>query len=235
MRQINEKTRMCIPCMQRMEKMKGGRRVHQDQISKAGKTRVVLAWCVAGLVGIGIAAFASIYAMQKRKHQAPPPPSTPPPAAVEPEKPAPPRVVAPRPVATPRPRPVAPQVVTFSLQGDALFEFGKSTLQHSAESSLAKVADAIAQHPAKVVIHGYTDSIGTLQANTTLSTQRAESVKAWLVETRKISPDAITVEGLGPKDPVAPNTNADGSDNPEGRAKNRRVTVTVTGTQIEGQ
>jgi photosystem I P700 chlorophyll a apoprotein A2 len=37
----------------------------------------------------------------------------------------------------------------------------------------------------------------------------------------------ITTKGMGEADPVAPNENPDGSDNPEGRQKNRRVEITV--------
>ena len=51
--------------------------------------------------------------------------------------------------------------------------------------------------------------------------KRAESVKDWLVKQKDISADIITAEGLGETKPIAPN------DNPEGRQKNRRVTITV--------
>jgi outer membrane protein OmpA-like peptidoglycan-associated protein len=49
----------------------------------------------------------------------------------------------------------------------------------------------------------------------------------WLVKKRGLPARNITTEGFGEEKPVAPNINFDGSDNPEGRAQNRRVQITV--------
>ncbi len=65
--------------------------------------------------------------------------------------------------------------------------------------------------------------------NQDLSLRRAESTRRWLVEKGGSSAEYI-VEGRGESEPVADNTKADGSDNPKGRAKNRRVDIIV---QIE--
>jgi outer membrane protein OmpA-like peptidoglycan-associated protein len=60
-----------------------------------------------------------------------------------------------------------------------------------------------------------------------LSRERAVAGKEWLVTKKAVAAAGITAKGLGEENPVAPNENADGSDNPEGRAQNRRVQITV--------
>ena len=57
-----------------------------------------------------------------------------------------------------------------------------------------------------------------------LSRRRAQAVAVAL--RRAAAPPRLVVRGHGEADPVASNTNKDGSDNPEGRARNRRVTIT---------
>ena len=74
-------------------------------------------------------------------------------------------------------------------------------------------------------IEGHTDGKGDDNYNEKLSERRAASVRNWLafhgVRT------AMTTRGWGKSKPVAPNTKPDGSDDPEGRQKNRRVEITV--------
>jgi OOP family OmpA-OmpF porin len=53
--------------------------------------------------------------------------------------------------------------------------------------------------------------------------KRAESVRDKLVEFGLEAGRIIKIEGMGKRNPVAPNTNRDGSDNPEGRVQNRRI------------
>lgn len=79
------------------------------------------------------------------------------------------------------------------------------------------------------MIEGHTDSIGDDASNQTFSQQRAASVKVAL--SAKLG-DGIryTTVGFGEKRPVAPNTNPDGSDNPNGRAQNRRVELSIDTT-----
>ena len=69
---------------------------------------------------------------------------------------------------------------------------------------------------------GHTDSIGDDASNLTLSQQRAQAVADAISAAR--SDLRLTVVGKGESDPVEPNEQG-GEDNPEGRAKNRRVTV----------
>ena len=60
-----------------------------------------------------------------------------------------------------------------------------------------------------------------------LSRERAGAVKEWLVKNGNVPAANVTAKGFGEDNPVAPNTNADGTDNPAGRALNRRVTIIV--------
>jgi outer membrane protein OmpA-like peptidoglycan-associated protein len=118
--------------------------------------------------------------------------------------------------------------LTMNLQGDVLFDYGKSELRPEAASTLEKVAVVISQFPeSNVLIRGYTDAKGPADANLVLSQKRAAAVKRWLVKKSAVPETKIATEGLGEKDPVAENKNADGSDNPQGRQQNRRVEITV--------
>ena len=118
--------------------------------------------------------------------------------------------------------------LTMNLEGDVLFDYGKSELRPEAESALEKVAVVISQFPeSNVLIRGYTDAKGPADANLVLSQKRAAAVKRWLVKKGAVTETKIATEGLGEKDPVAENKNADGSDNPQGRQQNRRVEITV--------
>lgn len=120
------------------------------------------------------------------------------------------------------------RAVTMQLQGDVLFDFGAAAIKPEAERTLDKVGTVIAQFPeGQVLIEGHTDAKGSPQANLELSNRRAEAVKAWLVQKKGIPEAGITTRGAGETKPVAPNTNPDGSDNPQGRQQNRRVEITV--------
>jgi outer membrane protein OmpA-like peptidoglycan-associated protein len=120
------------------------------------------------------------------------------------------------------------KAITMKLEGDVLFDFGKAGIKPEAEQTLEKVGTVIAQFPeGKVLIEGYTDSKGSQRANLGLSRRRAQAVKDWLVTKKGIPESIITTHGRGETKPVAPNTNSDGSDNPQGREQNRRVEIKV--------
>ena len=120
------------------------------------------------------------------------------------------------------------QAININLQADVLFDLGKAEIRPEAEAALDKVGAVIQQFPnSKVWIDGYTDSIGSQNKNLALSKERAVAVKRWLVKKKGLPARNITTEGFGEEKPVAPNINPDGSDNPEGRAQNRRVQITV--------
>jgi photosystem I P700 chlorophyll a apoprotein A2 len=94
---------------------------------------------------------------------------------------------------------------------------------------LKKVGQVVAGYPdAPLLIEGYTDGKGTHDYNIKLSQNRAAAVKKWLVDKAGIKASRIATKGLGESKPVAPNRKPDGSDDPEGRQKNRRVELTLS-------
>lgn len=108
------------------------------------------------------------------------------------------------------------------------FEFNSAQLTAQATSRLDNVVNALKASPkVEVLIEGHTDSIDTEEYNLKLSKERAASVMQYLVD-HGIDASRLDSKGFGESQPVAPNTNPDGSDNPEGRAKNRRVELEVT-------
>ena len=132
-----------------------------------------------------------------------------------------PRVLDVRPAVT-----KTPTDTRITVSSDVLFAFGVSELSAGAQAVLSEVVKTLQSAPAGVVtVTGYTDSVGTDAFNLTLSQSRAEAVHAFLAA--QVSRPGLTyrVVGMGKADPVAPNANPDGSDNPDGRRQNRRVTL----------
>jgi outer membrane protein OmpA-like peptidoglycan-associated protein len=115
----------------------------------------------------------------------------------------------------------------IELPGDILFDFDKWTIREDAEETLFKVGEIIRASQYPVAIIGHTDSKGAEAYNLELSKKRAEAVKQWLVSQAEIDSSRIETTGKGESEPVVPNTNPDGSDNPEGRQKNRRVEIRI--------
>jgi outer membrane protein OmpA-like peptidoglycan-associated protein len=117
--------------------------------------------------------------------------------------------------------------IKISLQGEILFDFDKSNLRPAAESTLGQVAKMIGSYPkATVLIEGYTDSKGSDSYNAKLSDRRAVAVKNWFTK-HGLASGSMQTHGWGAAKPVAPNRHPDGSDDPEGRQKNRRVEITI--------
>ena len=109
---------------------------------------------------------------------------------------------------------------------DVLFQTGKYALSTDAQLKLAKLSGIIQAHPGlNLAIEGYTDNTGTADFNMTLSQQRADTVRTFLI-TQGLSPDSITSKGLGEADPIADNST------PAGRKLNRRVEIIVSGSVI---
>lgn len=123
---------------------------------------------------------------------------------------------------------VTDREIHVDLAADVLFDFDKFTLRPEANETLRKVGQVVASYPdAPLVIEGYTDGKGTHDYNIKLSQNRAAAVKKWLVDKAGIKASRIATKGLGEANPVAPNRKPDGSDDPEGRQKNRRVELTL--------
>jgi outer membrane protein OmpA-like peptidoglycan-associated protein len=123
---------------------------------------------------------------------------------------------------------VSPAEIRIDLAADVLFDFDKADVKKDAEASLQNVAILLKANPgAAVAIEGHTDGKGADDYNQKLSEARAASIKGWLVANAQVNGASVTTRGWGKTKPVAHNTKPDGSDDPEGRAKNRRVEIVV--------
>lgn len=115
-----------------------------------------------------------------------------------------------------------------SLPGDVTFDYDKATVRPDARATLDKLAALIkATSPQSVAIEGHTDSKGDDAYNKKLSQARAMAVRDYLVSVRTVDGTKLKVEGFGELKPVASNMKPDGSDDADGRAKNRRVEVVL--------
>jgi outer membrane protein OmpA-like peptidoglycan-associated protein len=109
---------------------------------------------------------------------------------------------------------------------DVLFDTGKYSLKPGAREKLAKVAGILLAYPGlNIEVGGYTDNVGGDQMNQTLSENRADSVRDYLVQ-QGVSSNAVTAKGFGNSLAVASN------DNSAGRQQNRRVELLVSGEAI---
>lgn len=104
-----------------------------------------------------------------------------------------------------------------------VFPSGSAQIEAQYFGLLRKVQDAIAALPnSTVVVEGHTDSFGGDDANLTLSRDRAEAVRQYmLANMRDLSPTDIEAVGFGESRPVANNESV------EGRAKNRRIDLVI--------
>ncbi len=109
-----------------------------------------------------------------------------------------------------------------------MFEYDKSILSSDFISELDKVADFLknSNKKAKIEVAGHSDAKGSDAYNLTLSQKRANAVLAYLA-LKGINKSRINAIGYGESKPISANENPDGSDNPEGRAKNRRTEIIV--------
>ena len=138
----------------------------------------------------------------------------------------------PAPAAAPAPKAAAPapaasaaaaSKVTYA--ADMFFDFDKSVLKPLGKAKLDDLVGKLKGISLEVIIAvGHTDSVGSDAYNQTLSTKRADAVKAYLVS-KGVEKNRIYTEGKGESSPIADNKTK------EGQAKNRRVEVEVIGTR----
>ncbi|BAV63369.1 OmpA family protein [Sphingobium cloacae] len=88
------------------------------------------------------------------------------------------------------------------------------------------LAEPVMAEEGPIILRGHSDARGSDADNLAASRHRAEAVKDYLLS-RGVAQDRISIIALGEYRPVAPSAKADGSDDPEGRAKNRRVEIEV--------
>ena len=109
---------------------------------------------------------------------------------------------------------------------DVLFDTGKYSLKPGAREKLAKVAGILLAYPGlNIEVGGYTDNVGGDAMNQTLSENRADSVRDYLVQ-QGVATNSVSAKGYGNSLPVASN------DDSAGRQQNRRVELLVSGDAI---
>jgi outer membrane protein OmpA-like peptidoglycan-associated protein len=109
---------------------------------------------------------------------------------------------------------------------DVLFATAQFTLKPEAREKLAKVSGILLSYPGLAVqVEGYTDNVGGDQYNLTLSQQRGDAVRDYLIS-QGVAAANITSTGYGKNDPIADNVTS------AGRAQNRRVNLVVSGNAI---
>jgi len=116
----------------------------------------------------------------------------------------------------------------LTLPDSILFDFNSSQLRADSGPALTLIADVLRYFEGDaVIVIGHTDSVGSASYNQRLSEDRASSVVAILIAEHAIPADRLSAQGHGADEPIAPNTNPDGQDNPDGRQLNRRVEIVV--------
>ncbi len=110
----------------------------------------------------------------------------------------------------------------IALDSAVLFDSGEYQLKPAASQAIDEVLTRIEDRGAtSVVVAGHTDAVGSAEDNQTLSLNRAAAVADYLVEHGGFSAERVTREAFGETRPIASNQT------PAGRAKNRRVELTV--------
>jgi outer membrane protein OmpA-like peptidoglycan-associated protein len=100
------------------------------------------------------------------------------------------------------------------------FDVAKSTIKPESAEALKQITDYLNSNPAvKIIIVGHTDITGNFQSNITLSKERAESIKNYLITNSMIAEGRLQSDGVGPLCPVSTNSTDDG------RKLNRRVEI----------
>jgi peptidoglycan-associated lipoprotein len=110
------------------------------------------------------------------------------------------------------------------------FGYDSSNIKPAAAKELDKLVDILNDNPeiTKIEMGSHTDSVASDAYNLELSQRRAQSTVNYLIR-KGISPDRLEARGYGESKPIARNTNRDGTDNPVGRARNRRTEFTILG------
>ncbi|MCU0362138.1 MAG: OmpA family protein [Bacteroidales bacterium] len=112
-----------------------------------------------------------------------------------------------------------------------LFDFDSYALNQEAIANLEQLKSTLLTYPdLKIEVAGYTDARGTSDYNMRLSDMRARTAIKYFTDAG-ISPSRFVRKALGNSNYAAVNTNSDGSDNPEGRKYNRRVTFGIIDPQ----
>lgn len=103
------------------------------------------------------------------------------------------------------------------------YDLDSANIRPDAARELDKLVQILRDNPEIIIeLSSHTDSIASVEYNLNLSQRRAQSAVNYMIQ-RGISPDRMVAKGYGELRPIARNTNPDGTDNPEGRQRNRRT------------
>ena len=118
-------------------------------------------------------------------------------------------------------KPIAPLhvLVGFDEGGSSLSAAAMEALEGALASEQMKAGGAI-------TLGGHSDSAGEDAANLSESRKRAEAVRGWLVK-HGVAKDRIALVAFGDQNPIAPNALPNGEPDAAGRARNRRVELTI--------
>ncbi len=121
-----------------------------------------------------------------------------------------------------------PNWININLRSGLLFPSGSDTLNQNADPLMQEVANHLNKNLQIILVHGHTDNIPIITerfpSNWELSSARGVAVVRKL-QNLGVIPARMSVEGHGEFQPVASNENA------EGRAKNRRVVISISRKQ----
>ncbi|MFO1513833.1 MAG: OmpA family protein [Verrucomicrobiota bacterium] len=126
--------------------------------------------------------------------------------------------------------------LTVNILDRILFDSGEAVLKPDGETVLNKIAAILAQHPElKIHVIGHTDNVpirasarSRFASNWELSTARALAAVRYLTEHAGVEPQRLGAVGYGEFRPIADNAT------PEGRARNRRIAVTILADELAG-
>lgn len=112
-----------------------------------------------------------------------------------------------------------------------LFDFSSYEISEDVKPTLESIRKILLNNPGLTVeIAGYTDAKGSSEFNRRLADKRAQAVIDYYTSSG-IENTIFIKKSFGESNPVAINFNPDGTDNPEGRKYNRRVTFGIVNPQ----
>jgi chemotaxis protein MotB len=122
--------------------------------------------------------------------------------------------------------------LTVNILDRVMFDSGEAILKPGGQSVMLKIAALLAEHPAlKIHVIGHTDNVpirSRFASNWELSTARALAAVHFLTEQAGVDPRRVGAVGYGEYRPIADNST------PEGRAKNRRIAITILPDELAG-
>jgi chemotaxis protein MotB len=122
--------------------------------------------------------------------------------------------------------------LTVTILDRVMFDSGEAVLQPDGETVMRKIAAILAEHPElKIQVIGHTDNVPIhtrFPSNWELSTARALAAVHFLTEKAGVDPRRVGAAGYGEFRPIADNST------PEGRARNRRIAITILPDELAG-